>query len=265
MTPLLEVQNLCISFRPEPGQPPHRAVDRVSFTLQPGESLGLLGESGSGKTTTALALARLLPPPPACALTGRILIDGEDLLALPAAALRRVRGRRIAYVFQDPGPHMDPLIAVGAQLAEVLRWHQGLGRKAARGPALDLLAQVGLPRPEQSLDAYPHQLSGGMQQRVSLALALASRPALLVADEPTASLDALVQSQILGLIGRLRTEHHLALLLVTHDPEVAAACTDRLAVMQAGRIVETGPTAELLAAPEHEYSRELLRCLEAAP
>lgn len=259
--PLLAVHDLRIDFRSEPGRAPVRAVDRLSFALWRGEVLGMLGESGSGKSAAAASLARLLPRPPVCAVHGQVLLEGRDLLALPEAELRRVRGRRIAYVFQDPAAHLNPLLRVGEQVAEVLRWGLGLGRRAARLQAGVLFERVGLPRPGRLLDAYPHQLSGGMQQRVLLAAALAGSPDVLVADEPTSALDAPVQAQLLALLSTLQREQGLAVLLVSHDPEVIAACAARVAVVYAGRLMETGPAAELLARPSHPYTAGLLACL----
>ncbi|MFI5012678.1 MAG: ABC transporter ATP-binding protein [Hyphomicrobiales bacterium] len=249
MTTLLEVQELRVAF----GET--RAVDGISFRLAEGETLGLVGESGCGKSTTALALMGLLHD---ARLEGGARFGTQDLLRLDEAAMRRIRGAKIAMIFQDPGTALHPLIRVGDQVSEVLRQHLGLSAAAARLRALDLFRKVGIAAPEQRLRAYPHELSGGMCQRVMIAAAIACSPRLLLADEPTTALDVTVQAQILELIRAVSGEAGMAVILITHDLGVVAGMTDKVAVMYAGRIVETAPTDELFAAPAHPYSRGLL-------
>ncbi|MDA8247920.1 MAG: ABC transporter ATP-binding protein [Rhodospirillales bacterium] len=249
MTPLLEVRDLGVAFGPV------RAVDGISFALAPGETLGLVGESGCGKSTTALALMRLLH---GATLDGSALFGGRDLLALDEAAMRRIRGAEIGMIFQDPGTALHPLIRVGEQVAEVLRSHLDLSAAAARARALDLFRKVGIAAPEQRLRAYPHELSGGMCQRVMIAAAIACGPRLLLADEPTTALDVTVQAQILELLQSISRAAGMAVILITHDLGVVAGTADRVAVMYAGRIVEAAATTTLFAAPRHPYTRGLL-------
>jgi oligopeptide/dipeptide ABC transporter ATP-binding protein len=249
MTTLLEVQDLSVAF----GET--RAVDGISFALAEGETLGLVGESGCGKSTTALALMGLLH---GASLEGAARFGTQDLLRLDEASLRRIRGAEIAMIFQDPGTALHPLIRVGDQVSEVLRQHLGLSGAEARVRALDLFRKVGIGAPEQRLRAYPHELSGGMCQRVMIAAAIACSPRLLLADEPTTALDVTVQAQILELIRTVSGEAGMAVILITHDLGVVAGMTDRVAVMYAGRIVETAPTEQLFAAPAHPYSQGLL-------
>ncbi len=254
MSALLEVRDLCVTFGGT------RAVDGVSFTLEQGETLGLVGESGCGKSTTALALMGLLH---GAATAGSAEFAGRDLLALDEAAMRRIRGGEIGMIFQDPGTALHPLIRAGEQVAEVLRAHEGLSRREARARALDLFRKVGIAAPEQRLSAFPHELSGGMGQRVMIAAAIACSPRLLLADEPTTALDVTVQAQILDLIRDLSREAGMAVILITHDLGVVAGMTDRVAVMYAGRIVETAATEALFAAPKHPYTRGLLASVPA--
>jgi peptide/nickel transport system ATP-binding protein len=249
MTTLLDVRELSVAF----GQT--RAVDGISFTLAEGETLGLVGESGCGKSTTALALMRLLH---GASLDGAATFGTRDLLRLDEPAMRRIRGAEIAMIFQDPGTALLPLIRAGDQVSEVLRAHLGLSAGQARARTLDLFRKVGIAAPEQRLDAYPHELSGGMSQRVMIAAAIACSPRLLLADEPTTALDVTVQAQILDLIRTVSREAGMAVILITHDLGVVAGMTDRVAVMYAGRIVETAPTDRLFAAPAHPYSQGLL-------
>ena len=249
MTPLLEVRDLSVAFGPV------RAVDGVSFTVAPGETLGLVGESGCGKSTTALALMRLLH---GAVLGGAALFGGRDLLALDEAAMRRIRGAEIGMIFQDPGTALHPLIRVGEQVAEAIRAHQAVSASEARARALDLFRKVGIAAPEQRLRAYPHELSGGMCQRVMIAAAIACAPRLLLADEPTTALDVTVQAQILERLQTVSREVGMAVILITHDLGVVAGMADRVAVMYAGRIVETASTPDLFAAPAHPYTRGLL-------
>ncbi len=249
MTALLEVRDLRVAFGAA------AAVDGVSFTVAPGETLGLVGESGCGKSTTALALMRLLH---GAVTGGSAHFDGRDLLALDRPAMRGVRGAEIAMIFQDPGTALHPLIRVGEQVTEAIRAHQAVSAAVARARALDLFRQVGIATPELRLRAYPHQLSGGMCQRVMIAAAIACSPRLLLADEPTTALDVTVQAQILELLQTISRATGMAVILITHDLGVVAGMADRVAVMYAGRIVEMAPTAALFAAPAHPYTRGLL-------
>jgi len=261
VTALLDVRHLSVTFTTRAGVA--RAADDVSFTVAPGETVALVGESGCGKTVTALALLRLLAEPPARVdPASRILFDGADVLALESAALRRLRGGGIGMVFQEPAANLNPVLSIGAHLVETIRAHASLSRGAARARARELLAMVGLPEPDRHLRQYPHELSGGMQQRVLLALALAGEPKLLVADEPTTALDVTTQAEILELLDSLRRQLGMAMLLITHNLAIAATVADRVAVMYGGRIVETAPAARLFAAPAHPYTEGLLR---AAP
>jgi oligopeptide/dipeptide ABC transporter ATP-binding protein len=232
-------------------------VDGISFDLERGEALGLIGESGSGKTTVALSLLRLLPA--GASISGRVDLAGEDLLASDPARMRRVRGRRIAMVFHDPLAALNPVLTIGTQIAEAVRAHQPVDRRQARAATLELLRSVGLA--EADAARYPHQLSGGMRQRALIAMALGCRPEILVADEPTSALDPVVQAGILALLRRVREERGLSLLLATHDLGVAASLCGRIAVLYAGRIVECGETAAVLARPRHPYTLGLLQSL----
>ena len=254
MSALLDVRDLSVAFGGA------RAVDGVSFSLAPGETLGLVGESGCGKSTTALALMRLLR---GARLGGTAVFGGRDLLALDEVAMRRVRGAEVAMIFQDPGTALHPLICVGDQVAEVLRAHLGVSAREARARALDLFRKVGIAAPEQRLRAYPHELSGGMCQRVMIAAAIACSPRLLLADEPTTALDVTVQAQILELLRAVSREAGMAVVLITHDLGVVAGMTDRVAVMYAGRIVESAATDTLFARPAHPYTRGLLGSVPA--
>jgi oligopeptide/dipeptide ABC transporter ATP-binding protein len=256
MTPLLEVRDLRISF-PTAGTRVF-AVDGVSFTLARGEMLAVVGESGCGKSMTSLSLLRLVPHPGRIEPGAVIRLDGQDLMTLDEAGLRRIRGRRIGMIFQDPMTSLNPVFTVAEQISESIRAHRRMSRAEARARALDLLREVGLPDPEARLDQYPHQLSGGMRQRVMIAIALASEPEILVADEPTTALDVTVQAQILEVLDRLRAARGMAVLLITHDLGIVAGRADRVAVMYAGRLVEEAPTAELFARPSHPYTRGLL-------
>ena len=253
---LLDVRDLSVRFHTEHGIV--HAVEDVSFTLAEGETLGLVGESGSGKTVTSLALLGLLPSPPGRVERGQVLFRGRDLLTLPRAALRRLRGDQLAMIFQDPMTSLNPLLTVGRQLTEVVEVHRGTLRREARRLAARGLGDVGIPDPEAQLDAYPHELSGGMRQRVMIAMALMCDPAILFADEPTTALDVTIQAQILELLRELQARHGMAIVLITHDLGVVAGMADRVHVMYAGRLVETGATGELYARPLHPYTRGLL-------
>jgi oligopeptide/dipeptide ABC transporter ATP-binding protein len=254
--PLLVVDNLTTVFD-VPRQRPVVAVDHVSFSIDKGEALGLVGESGSGKSVTAFSILQLVPPPGRIA-GGRVLFQGRDLMPLPDPAMRRVRGAGIGLVFQEPMAALNPVMRVGAQIGEALRVHGLATRREARARAIELLRAVRITDPEKRVDDYPHQLSGGMRQRVMIAIALACRPPLLIADEPTTALDVTVQAQILDLLRDMRTQFDLSLLLITHDLGVIAETADRVAVMYAGRIVETAPVRELFRDPKHPYTQGLL-------
>jgi len=253
---LLSVEGLSISFQTDDGMV--RVVSDVGFALRAGHTLGLVGESGCGKSVTAQTLMRLLPMPPSYIDAGRILFSGEDLVTASERRLRALRGDRLAMIFQEPMTSLNPTFTVGSQIAEALILHRGLSWAEAREAAIEGLREVGIGSPEARFDQYPHQLSGGLRQRVMIAMALACRPALLIADEPTTALDVTVQAQILELLGKLQRELGLAILLITHDLGVVAELCDDIAVMYAGRIVEKGPAAEVLERPRHPYTAGLL-------
>ena len=256
---VLRVEGLKTWFHTEHGVV--KAVDGVSFEVRKGEVLGLVGESGSGKSVTNLSVLQLVPRPPGRYEAGHIWFDGQDLLTLSERQLRKVRGRRVSMIFQDPMTSLNPYLRVSVQIGEVLQLHEGLSRREARERSIELLEAVGIPDPGRRIDAHPHELSGGMRQRVMIAMALACSPELLLADEPTTALDVTVQAQILELIGGLCRERGTAVVLVTHDLGVVAGVADRVAVMYAGRIVEQGPVDRLFAAPKHPYTQGLLRSL----
>jgi oligopeptide/dipeptide ABC transporter ATP-binding protein len=259
MSALLEVRDLRVSFpRPAGGIVP---VDGVSFSIARGETLALVGESGAGKSLTGLALLKLIPPPGRIDPGASIRLGDSDVLPLEGESLRQLRGRRIAMVFQDPMTSLNPVLTIGDQISETIRAHFRVTAQEARRRSEELLAEVGLPDPHGRYASYPHQLSGGMRQRVMLAIALAAQPELLIADEPTSALDVTVQAQILELLDRLRTAHGMAMLLITHDLGVVAGRADRVAVMYAGRIVEEATTETLFAQPAHPYTRGLLASL----
>jgi len=257
--PLLEVRDLQTHFRTDEGVV--RAVDGVSYTIGPGETLAVVGESGSGKSVTALSILRLIPSPPGRIAGGRIVFRGRDLLALPESEMRALRGRAISMIFQEPMTSLNPVHTCGEQVAEVARVHEKLSRAEARERALEMFRLVGIPSPEHRLDEYPHQMSGGMRQRVMIAMALACRPALLIADEPTTALDVTIQAQILDLLQRLRRELGMAVLLITHDLGVVAETADRVAVMYAGQVVEHCDTRAAFHATRHPYTAGLLASL----
>jgi oligopeptide/dipeptide ABC transporter ATP-binding protein len=253
---LLAVDNLTIAFESAAGLSP--VVEEASFALAPGETLGLVGESGCGKSVTAMSIMRLLPSPPARVLGGAVLFEGKDLLNLSAEAMRAIRGDRIGMVFQEPMTSLNPVLSIGFQIEEVLRLHRGLSGRAARAKAVEMLGHVGIGAPERRLGQYPHQLSGGLRQRVMIAIALVCRPQLLIADEPTTALDVTIQAQILDLLRRLKRELGMALLLITHDLGVVAEMCDGVAVMYAGRIVERAAAPALFRHPRHPYTQGLL-------
>jgi oligopeptide/dipeptide ABC transporter ATP-binding protein len=258
---LLEVSDLRTHFFTREGVV--RAVDGVSLAVEAGRTLGLVGESGCGKSVTALSIMGLLPQPPARIVGGSIVFDHRDLVTLGERALEDVRGREIAIVFQDPMTSLNPTLTIGTQIVEVLERHLGLGREAARRRAAELLDEVGIARPAERLDDYPHRFSGGMRQRVMIAIAIACEPKLLIADEPTTALDVTVQAQVLDLLDELRHAHGMSMLLITHNMGVVAETADEVAVMYAGQIVEQAPTLELFERPEHPYTEALLAALPA--
>ncbi|WP_309086366.1 ABC transporter ATP-binding protein [Chelativorans sp.] len=253
---LLSIRDLSVAFAQ--GGRETLAVDRISFDILPGETVALVGESGSGKSVTALSVLKLLPYPSASHPSGQILYEGQDLLDSDETDLRRVRGDDISMIFQEPMTSLNPLHTIERQVGEVLKIHRGMGDRAARERTLQLLNQVGIREPEKRLDAFPHQLSGGQRQRVMIAMALACEPKLLIADEPTTALDVTVQAQILELLAGLKRQKNLSMLFITHDLGIVRKVADRVCVMTRGKIVESGPTAEIFANPRHEYTRHLL-------
>ncbi|MBV9228083.1 MAG: ABC transporter ATP-binding protein [Chloroflexi bacterium] len=253
---LLEVQDLKTYFKTKAGRV--RAVDGVSFAIKPGEKVAIVGESGCGKSVTALSIMRLIDQPPGEYAGGSILFEDQDLLDLPESAMRKVRGGKIGMIFQDPMTCLNPTMTVGKQIAEGLRIHLKVSESEARKRSISLLEQVGIPAVSERIDSYPHQFSGGMRQRVMIAMALACNPRLLIADEPTTALDVTVQAQILELISGVCSEFGTALILITHDLGVVAGVADRVVVMYAGRVVEEAPTDELFANPRHPYTQGLL-------
>jgi oligopeptide transport system ATP-binding protein len=259
--PLLEVSGLSVDFRSPGG--PVRAVRGIDFALQPGESMAILGESGSGKSVTGKALLGLLPAP-AARVRGSIRFEGREIVGRAGHELRDLRGPGVGMVFQDALDSLNPVFSVGSQLAEIFRVRLGWSRSAARAEAVRLLDQVGIPSPESRVDDYPYQFSGGMRQRVCIAMAIALKPKLLVADEPTTALDVTVQAGILSLVNRLRDETGMALLFVTHDLNVARLVADRVTVIYAGRIVEQGPIEQVYGRPAHPYTKALLASHPAA-
>jgi oligopeptide transport system ATP-binding protein len=257
--PLFAVEDLEVEFHTEDGVV--HAVDRVSYSLERGEVLAILGESGSGKTVHARAVMRILDSPPAFITGGSVRLGEIELLSLEEADMREVRGSQIAMLFQDPHTALDPVFTVGAQLGELLRERSGMSRREAADVATALLGRVGIATPHERLKAYPHQLSGGIAQRVMVAMAVALEPAVLLADEPTSSLDVTVQAQVLELLRSLVAESHMAMVLITHNLAVAVGIADRIAVMYAGRIVEQGPARQVFSDPKHPYTAALLRSI----
>jgi peptide/nickel transport system ATP-binding protein/oligopeptide transport system ATP-binding protein len=262
--PLLQVENLRTYFRTDAGVA--RAVDGVSFEVSPGETLGIVGESGSGKSVTSLSIMRLIPQPPGEIQPGSsILFRGEggveELATAPEERMRNIRGNDIAMIFQEPMSSLNPVFRVGDQIMESLRLHQGLSRGEARERAIQMLRLVGIPIPEQRVDEYPHQLSGGMRQRVMIAIALACDPKLLIADEPTTALDVTIQAQILELLNRLQEELSMSIILITHDLGVVAETCDRVVVMYAGQVFEEGAVGEVFHDPQNPYTEGLLRSI----
>jgi len=256
MTPLLEVRDLRTAFRTEAGE--FTAVDGVSFSVEAGRTLGIVGESGCGKSVTALSIMGLVPQPPGRMVSGEILFEGTNLLGLDAAAMRELRGNHVSMIFQEPMTSLNPAFPVGEQIAEVLLRHKKISAREAKARAIDMLGRVRIPSPERRYHDYPHRLSGGMRQRVMIAMALACGPRLLIADEPTTALDVTIQAQILELMRLLREETGTAIILITHDLGVISEVADDVAVMYAGRIVEYAPVERLFADPQHPYTIGLL-------
>ena len=259
-TPTLDVKSLRVEFPGRHGTV--TALSDVTLSIQPGEILGVVGESGAGKSMTGLAVQGLLEPPGHVS-GGEVWLDGRRIDTLSDAEMEKVRGKEIGAIFQDPLTSLNPLFSVGQQLMETIRLHLNLDRKAARARAVDLLAEVGIPAPNERVDHYPHQFSGGMRQRVVIALALAARPKLIIADEPTTALDVSIQAQITALLRRLCDDHGTATMLVTHDMGVIAETADRVAVMYAGRLVEIGPVTDVIANPQHPYTAGLMGSIPA--
>lgn len=255
--PLLELKNLKTYFKTDEGIV--RAVDGVSYQVMPGESLGVVGESGSGKSVTQIAVLGLIPQPPGFIPGGEILFKGQDLLKMSKADLRKIRGNRISMIWQDPMTSLNPFLKVSRQLIEPLQVHQNLGTEDARAKAIKMLERVGIPAPSERFDQYPHQFSGGMRQRVMIAMALLNEPELLIADEPTTALDVTIQAQILELMKDLRRDLGTGLIIITHDLGVVAGMADRIVVMYAGRIVESAAARELFERPAHPYTVGLLK------
>jgi peptide/nickel transport system ATP-binding protein len=261
--PLLKVRDLVVSFATDQGV--IRAVDGVSFDVPKGKTVGLVGESGSGKSVSALAIMGLIPKPPGRIERGSIELGGQELTRLGEKALRGIRGRRIGMIFQEPMTSLNPVFTVGDQIVEAVRAHRSVSRSAARARAIELLVRVGIPAPAERVDAYPHQLSGGMRQRVMIAIALAGEPELLIADEPTTALDVTIQAQILDLLSNLQHELGMSVLLITHDLGVVAEHAHEVVVMYAGRVVERSPASALFGEPLHPYTRGLLLSVPSHP
>src|SRR6476661_3401205 len=257
--PLLEVNNLSTQFFTQDGVV--RAVDDVSFYVMPGETLGVVGESGSGKSMTGLSIMRLIPNPPGKIVNGEILFNGDDILKMSDEQVRSIRGNDIAMIFQDPMTSLNPVLTINRQISEALQLHMGMNKSQARERTIELLKMVGIPNAEQRVDQYPHQFSGGMRQRVMIAMALSCDPLLLIADEPTTALDVTIQAQILDLMRKLQQERGTAVILITHDLGVVAGMSDRIQVMYAGTVVELADTYELFANPRHPYTLGLLKSI----
>jgi peptide/nickel transport system ATP-binding protein len=259
--PLLRVKDLVTSFRTRDGA--LRAVDEVSFDVPEGATVGIVGESGCGKSVTALSILRLIPYPQGQIERGVIELRGEDLLVRSEREMQQVRGNEISMIFQEPMTSLNPVYTVGAQIVEAIRLHRDVSRREARDRALEMLRLVGIPAPDTNIDSYPHELSGGMRQRVMIAMALACEPSLLIADEPTTALDVTIQAQILQLLASLREKLGMSVLLITHDLGILAEVASLIVVMYAGRVVETAPAAKIFEHPRHPYTRGLLRSLPA--
>ncbi len=257
MSELLKIEDLVTSFRINGDW--IDALRGVSFTIDRGQTIGLVGESGSGKSVTAMSVMRLLPEATGRISRGRIVFDGAEISGLDEAALRKIRGNQIGMIFQEPMTSLNPVFTIGDQVGEVFRVHQGMSKKDARIAAVEMLRKVNIPAPETRVDEYPHQLSGGMRQRIMIAMALACRPKLLIADEPTTALDVTIQAQIMHLIKQLQSEFGMAMMLITHDLGVVAETCEYICVMYGGKIVEQGPVKQVFAKPTHPYTQGLLR------
>ena len=254
---LLKVRNLRTYFNTDSGV--LKAVDGIDFDLFPGETIGIVGESGSGKSVTNLSIMKLIPEPPGRIVSGEVWFEGKDLLKVDNATLRSIRGNKISMIFQDPMTSLNPFLRISTQLCETIQLHQGLNRREARDKAIKVLDMVGIPNAKGRVDNYPHQFSGGMRQRVMIAMALSCDPQILIADEPTTALDVTIQAQILEIIKDLSKEFHTAVILITHDLGVVAGMCDKVAVMYAGRMVEKGSTKQLFAQPRHPYTQGLIK------
>ncbi|OQY27883.1 MAG: peptide ABC transporter ATP-binding protein [Candidatus Cloacimonetes bacterium 4572_55] len=257
--PLLQIKNLKTYFYTDEGVA--RAVDGVSYEVEKGQTLGLVGESGCGKSVSSLSTMRLIPVPPGKIIEGEIFFKDQNLLTLPESEMRRVRGNEISMIFQEPMTSLNPVFTCGNQIQEAIMLHQNLPRKEARQQSIEMLKKVGIPAPEQRVDEYPHQLSGGMRQRVMIAMALSCNPSLLIADEPTTALDVTIQAQILDLLNRLQEEFQMAIIMITHDLGVIAEIADRVAVMYAGRVIEYGDVKDIFNRPQHPYTKGLLESI----
>ncbi|MEW1865095.1 ABC transporter ATP-binding protein [Streptomyces sp. NBC_00669] len=258
-TPLLEVRDLHVEFHTRDGVA--RAVNGVDYSVNAGETLAVLGESGSGKSVTAQTVMGILDMPPGRITHGEILFQGQDMLKMSAEQRRRIRGRKIAMIFQDALSSLNPVLSVGYQLGEMFRVHQGMSRKQARAKAIELMDRVRIPAAKDRIGDYPHQFSGGMRQRIMIAMALALEPDLIIADEPTTALDVTVQAQVMDLLAELQREYNMGLILITHDLGVVADVADKIAVMYAGRIVESSPVHDIYGAPAHPYTKGLLQSI----
>ena len=257
--PLLEVRNLRVGFQTDNGL--LTAVDDVDFTLEAGKTLGVVGESGCGKSVTAMSLMRLLPQPAGLILGGEVLLEGRDLTKLPIEEMRKIRGNDIAMIFQEPMTALNPVLRVGKQIIEAIQLHEPMSPDKALKRAVELMEWVGIPAPDQRVNEYPHQLSGGMRQRVMIAMALSCHPKVLIADEPTTALDVTIQKQIMDLLAELRRDLDMSIILITHNLGIIRSVVDRVAVMFRGQIVETGPVDEILRNPQHAYTKALLACV----
>ncbi|KGE72295.1 peptide ABC transporter ATP-binding protein [Spirochaeta lutea] len=255
--PILSVKGLKTYFKTDEGLV--KAVDGVDFDLYPGETLGIVGESGSGKSVTNLSIMKLIPSPPGKIAGGQVLFEGKDLLTATDEELRKIRGNKISMIFQDPMTSLNPFLRISTQLVETIRLHQGLGKEEAREKAIKVLEMVGIPAARKRVDSYPHQFSGGMRQRVMIAMALSCNPQILIADEPTTALDVTIQAQILEIIKDLAKEFHTAVIMITHDLGVVAGMCDKVAVMYAGKVVEKASTQELFDNPQHPYTKGLIK------
>ncbi len=256
---ILSVHNLKTYFHTDAGVA--RAVDDVSFDIRPGETLALVGESGCGKSMTALSILRLVPSPPGEIVEGQIFFQGQDVLELSEKEMRRIRGNKISMIFQEPMTSLNPVFRIGSQIANTIRLHKGVSKEEARQQTIALLERVGIPSPGERVDAYPHQMSGGMRQRVMIAMALACDPVLLIADEPTTALDVTIQAQILDLLRSLQEEQHMAMLLITHDLGIVAENAEDVAIMYAGQIIEQAPMDRVFEDPKHPYTLGLFNSL----